>query len=209
MKTSRTGKIARMPTRIRAEVNRRLDENEGCAKILAWLHQQPEALRILDEYFKEEPATPQNLSEWRAGGYQDYLRQREEIERTKELADYALQLGAAAGGSLPDGSAAIAGGKIMAEIEASSGEELAFNILALSKLRKTDLDKAALDLRRRELDQRDKSIDLERKKFQRATCELFIKWHDNQKAREVVESRATNNEKIELLGQAMFGEDWE
>ncbi len=110
---ARTGKIARMPVAIRNDVNRRLFENESGARIVAWINDQPEALKILDDYFGEEPVTPQNLSEWRKGGFQDWLRRREEVERIKDLSEYCLRLGDAAGGSISDGSAAILGGKIM------------------------------------------------------------------------------------------------
>ena len=206
---ARTGKIARMPVAIRNEVNRRLLENESAAKILAWLHQQPEALRVLDEYFKEEPATPQNLSEWRAGGFQDWLARREQIENTKDLAEYALKLGAAAGGNITDGSAAIAGGRIMAELETASGEDLAFKILALAKLRTTDQNKEILALRRKALDQRDEVIALAKKKFQRQTPELFLKWYDDKRVKDIVESRASNSEKLEQLGQTLFGDEWQ
>jgi hypothetical protein len=47
---------------------------------------------------------------------------------------------------------------------------------------------------------------LDEKKFQRETCELFLKWWADQQARDVVESKATNSEKIERLRQLMFSD---
>ena len=41
------------------------------------------------------------------------------------------------------------------------------------------------------------------------TCEAFLKWFADKRAREIVEGSGSNAEKIERLGQAMFGEDWE
>jgi hypothetical protein len=49
---------------------------------------------------------------------------------------------------------------------------------------------------------------LDRQKFQRETCELFVKWCENERAKEIANSSATNAEKIEQLGELMFGESW-
>lgn len=204
----RKGKIGRLPVAIRNEVNRRLFENESGAKIITWLNAQPDVLRVLDEYFGEEPITPQNLSEWRKGGYQDWLRRREEVERIKDLAEFSLKLGEAAGGSVSDGSAAILGGRIMAEIEAAAGYTPE-QIEAVAMLRKGDHDRVKLQQSAQSIELKRKEVALDEKRFQRTTCELFIKWADDKKVKEVIESRATNAEKIEKLGQAIFGEDWE
>jgi hypothetical protein len=51
-------------------------------------------------------------------------------------------------------------------------------------------------------------LELNRQKFQRDTCELFLKWFEDKRAKEVLASSASNSDKIEQLGQLMFGEDW-
>lgn len=51
-------------------------------------------------------------------------------------------------------------------------------------------------------------MELEREKFQRDTCELFLKWYSDEQARTIAGSTQTNSEKIERLGQLMFGEEW-
>lgn len=51
--------------------------------------------------------------------------------------------------------------------------------------------------------------ELERQKFQRQTCELFVKWAADQRAKDISSSSSTNAEKIEALGQLMFGESWQ
>lgn len=51
-------------------------------------------------------------------------------------------------------------------------------------------------------------LDLDRQKFRRETAELFLKWSEDQRAREIAGSGATNAEKIERLGQLMFGATW-
>ncbi|HWY76868.1 MAG TPA: hypothetical protein VN281_14700 [Verrucomicrobiae bacterium] len=50
--------------------------------------------------------------------------------------------------------------------------------------------------------------DRERKQFQRETAELFIKWYADKEAAKVASSSMPNAEKLEKLGQIMFGEDW-
>jgi hypothetical protein len=203
------GKIGRLPVAIRNEVNRRLHENEVGTGILEWLNAEPRVLEVLDKYFHEQPISPQNLSEWRQGGYQDWLKRQEEVERLKDLSDHALRLGQAAGGNISDGSAAIAGGRLMATLEGLEGKELADAIYALSALRMGDQEKEKIQIRREVLRQREEIIDLKRKEFQRKTCELLIKYSEDKRAKDILESRASNSEKIEQLGQAIFGEDWE
>lgn len=203
------GKIGRLPLSVRNEVNRRLLENEPGPRILKWLNADPAVLEILDRYFHEQPISAQNLSEWRLGGYQDWLKRQEEVERLKDLSDYALRLGTAAGGNIADGSAAIAGGRLMAELEGLAGKELADAIYALSALRAGDLDKQRIGLAGQRLEQRERIVRLAEKKFQRDTCALFLKWAKDDRAKKIIESRASNSEKIEQLGQAIFGEDWE
>jgi len=60
----------------------------------------------------------------------------------------------------------------------------------------------------RQLAQKDQDLKLAREKFQRDTCELFLKWQNDERAKAIAGSNATNAEKIEQLGLAMFGEDW-
>jgi hypothetical protein len=49
---------------------------------------------------------------------------------------------------------------------------------------------------------------LDRQRFRRQTCELFIQWFEDQRAKDVLEGEWSNAEKIEQLGRQMFGEDW-
>jgi hypothetical protein len=55
--------------------------------------------------------------------------------------------------------------------------------------------------------QRDR-LALDRQRFRRQTCELFIQWFEDQRAKDVLEGEWSNAEKIEQLGRQMFGEDW-
>ena len=52
-------------------------------------------------------------------------------------------------------------------------------------------------------------LSLSERKFQRETCDLFLKWQEDQRAREIAAGGGTHSEKIEALGRAMFGDTWE
>lgn len=81
--------------------------------------------------------------------------------------------------------------------------------LALKSARdKAELEKQKLALRDRAENRHDGKLALETKKFQRETCELWLKWSEDQRAKDIASSPVTNSEKIEMLGQLMFGEDW-
>lgn len=60
----------------------------------------------------------------------------------------------------------------------------------------------------RSLSQKDEQIKLAERKFQRDTCALFLKWFDVEAAKKIATSGLSNKEKIDQLGLAMFGEDW-
>lgn len=206
--TAHTGKIGRCPPHIRDEVNRRLLNGEPASKILPWLNSQEEVLRVLDEHFREEPVTPQNLSEWRKGGYAAWLKRRERLANLKELSTYAATLGEAAGGNATDGSAAILGGRILERIETALEENDDATIAALVKplvlLRSTDLEARKARQRERLLDQKERQVALSEKQFELRSCELFVKWAEDKRAIEIAASKDKSDVKIERLRQLMF-----
>lgn len=103
---TRTGKIARLPHSIREELNRRLADGIHGATLLFWLNSLPEVQAILTAHFRGKPVSKQNLSEWRHGGFSEWLSCRdfhsrlqkfavaaEEIEETGgPMADHAARL---------------------------------------------------------------------------------------------------------------------
>lgn len=88
MKT-RTGKIARLPRLIREELNVRLANGEPAQTILAWLNALPEVRAILTAQFDGRDITDQNLSEWRQGGYEDWVAHQTTREWVDHLVDYS------------------------------------------------------------------------------------------------------------------------
>lgn len=83
---ARIGKIARLPAAVREELNRRLHNAAFGKELVDWLNALPEVQRILAERFVGQPISKQNLSEWRQGGFQDWLREQARRERIRELA---------------------------------------------------------------------------------------------------------------------------
>ena len=84
MKT-RTGKIARLPKNIRDQLNHRLQNGQQGPEILAWLNALPTVHRVLRAHFAGQPILQQNLSQWRQGGYADWLRHQETQAGTRWL----------------------------------------------------------------------------------------------------------------------------
>jgi hypothetical protein len=64
------------------------------------------------------------------------------------------------------------------------------------------------------LKSRDQDIDtaglaLQRKKFQRESCELFLKWFEDKRVSDIAGAKGLGSaEKVEQLGQLIFGEEW-
>jgi hypothetical protein len=52
-------------------------------------------------------------------------------------------------------------------------------------------------------------VALTRQKFQRETCELFIKWFVDEEAKKILSSNLPTADKTERLGQRLFGDLWQ
>jgi hypothetical protein len=92
------GKIGCLPKHVRAELNRRLDDGERGAAILAWLNGRPEVQTVLKESrFGGVPINGQNLSNWRQGGFVRWQRQQQELEFVRLLGEESGDINDAAG----------------------------------------------------------------------------------------------------------------
>jgi hypothetical protein len=95
---ARNGKIARLPLFIRNQLNQRLSEGESGVKLVEWLNDEAMLDLQKDAEGHRIPITEQNLSEWRSGGYQDWLRHEEARQFLKDMAEQAGELDTAADG---------------------------------------------------------------------------------------------------------------
>ncbi len=82
---SRNGKIARLPSGVREGLNYRLQDGELGAPLLEWLNGLPQVQEIIRKQFAGVPISKQNLSEWRSGGYQEWLRHEESVQEVEEF----------------------------------------------------------------------------------------------------------------------------
>ncbi len=202
---ARTGKIARLPQAIRLQLNQRLRDGQLGPQILPWLNALPEVRAILEAEFGNKDINAQNLSDWRNGGFVDWERSQDRVHGTRLLAEKALALAKEAGGNLSEGAAAIVSGRILEALEGLGPDASLEDIVGLSKtiaiLRAGDVDQAKLR-------QKDEELKLATQKFQRDTCELFLRWAADRRAADVASSNTSHTDKIEALGQLMLGDDW-
>lgn len=98
----RTGKIARLPHPIREQLNRLLLDGRWEKDILPWLNGLPDVRAIVDGIYGGEPISKQNLSNWRRGGFRDWLAQQQALEAVRLLGANAKELDEAASGQLAE-----------------------------------------------------------------------------------------------------------
>ena len=89
MNLTRNGKIARLPHELRQQLNHRLQDGEQGKKLVAWLNALPEVKAIVAAEFGGRRIREQNLSEWKQGGYREWLEQQEARELVEELGEDA------------------------------------------------------------------------------------------------------------------------
>jgi len=79
------GKIGRLPGAVREQLNQRLADGEPARTVLVWLNALPEVQSVLAAQFAGQPVSEPNLSRWRTGGYQLWLKERERRAVVREL----------------------------------------------------------------------------------------------------------------------------
>jgi hypothetical protein len=90
--STRNGKIARLPFEIREEINHRLMNNEPAKNIVTWLNCDSTVRLCLEQLFEGRPMTEQNISEWRQGGYEEWLAERSCLESICDLSERAARV---------------------------------------------------------------------------------------------------------------------
>jgi hypothetical protein len=83
----RNGKIAKLPNHIREELNSRLHNGESGVHVTEWLNGLPEVQATLDQHFGGRKIKQQNMTEWRQGGYAEWLHKRLAVPVSGEAAD--------------------------------------------------------------------------------------------------------------------------
>ena len=83
---ARIGKIARLPEAVRSQLNSRLQDNVEGKQIVQWLNSLPEVQKVLAKNFDGRPINEQNLTDWRQGGYEEWLARQDILAQAAELA---------------------------------------------------------------------------------------------------------------------------
>ena len=114
MMKSRNGKIARLPRGIREQLNCRLQNGEQGRPLVAWLNVLPAVRAVVAAEFDGKPVREQNLSEWRKGGYREWLLQQEAMEAVCRVKADAAALRGQAGDLTDDIALLVASRYLMA-----------------------------------------------------------------------------------------------
>ncbi len=205
----RVGKIAHLSAEARDEINRRLFNGEVGRTLCA---------AVNDQFGLKGGAaiTEKNLSEWRAGGYQDYLDERKDhrrhIDDMRVIADFSAEM-AQAGVGVAEGAVAFAGGKIMGQIETMAPEKIAGVCKAIASLRGVEIDSLKARQKDRELaqrdraqDQEDRKIRLQEEKVQIATAEALLRHAKSPEVQAIVNSKTTPKAvKVSSLRDIIYG----
>jgi hypothetical protein len=176
---TRNGKIARLSRTIRDSLNRRLQDGEPGIRLVAWINGLPDTQRVLATDFGGRKISEQNLSEWKAGGYRDWLARQETLSQARELAADANELTAATDGRLTDHLATVLAARYAVALAGWSGEvtdEFRRKLSLLHglcqdivELRRGDHSGARLNLEQEQLEQK-------REKTEEEVLERFKRW---------------------------------
>ena len=142
---TRNGKIARLPYKIRLQLNLRLEDGASGVEVVAWLNKQWQVKDVMKELFAGRPINEQNLTEWKQGGFLEWQKRQEGMELARDLADNADEMAEVANGPISDKLASLLIAKYMTMIKTlntDSGEapgdwkllrELCSDLVALRK----------------------------------------------------------------------------
>ncbi len=206
MKT-RTGKIARLPRLIRNELNQRLDDGVEGKKLVCWLNRMPEVRAVMKESFEGKPVTEQNLSEWKAGGFAEWMGRQEALEQARELGEEAEDLRSVLGqgqSSFPEHLSTVLALRyagVLKEWKGEASEEMTKQLRLLHGLSHDVARLARVGLERQR-------VELTREKSQAELVELFSEWMEIPAVREVVcEDYVSVADRKRVLGQRLGQEE--
>lgn len=192
---TRRGKIARLPRAVREELNRRLQNGEASTHLLAWLNDHPETKRVLAEGFAGREINEPNLSEWRTGGYQEWLTRQEALEQARDLKADAREMAAATDGGLTDHLATVLTLRYASVLANGKGPLSGKARRELNILRTLCHD--VVELRRGDqhgfrLSMEQERLNRQREKSEVEVWEQFERWVANPEVREWLERNKNN-----------------
>jgi hypothetical protein len=211
-KRALVGKIARLPKPIREELNRRLDDGEPGSRILPWLNELPAVKKVLVTQFAGALINSQNLSNWRSGGYQRWLRKQERLEEIKSLAEEAREC-SHAGNGLARGAAAIVAAGILKKLDTMTPAECTVEewekmSRAVTRLSKVEQDEKRLKHDQRRLQLQDEKLTLDWDKYMRKDVGLIQQALKDEQIKAIQALPIDNHAKIEMIGRRKWKDMW-
>jgi hypothetical protein len=180
---TRDAKITRLPTFIREQLNRRLQNSETGREITGWLNALPEVMELLAAEFGGVPISEANLVSWKLGGYRIWEGRQETLEAVAQFGADAAELTEAAGGNLADQVALCLTARIAVALrQPAAGEIDAAGQLRrlrqlcsdLVALRRGDQNAQRLRIEREKLDRQMKTFETEEAARQKQSAKANI-----------------------------------
>jgi hypothetical protein len=205
---TRHGKIARLPRAVREELNERLDNGESGVHLAKWLNGLKEVKTVLRENFGGRSIRPQNLSEWKCGGFREWQARQEAVEQAREMSAQAKELLEATEYKFSDYLATVLAAryaKVLSGWDGRVTEEFSTQLRAMrsmcldvAELRRGDHGRERVALEGRRLNQN-------RERTDREVYEMFKRWAFQPAVRDCLcQAWETPEEKEERL-EEIFG----
>jgi hypothetical protein len=208
------GKIARLPLKIREQLNRRLGNGEPASVILPWVNGLPPVKKILAAYFGGAAINEPNLTAWRHGGFERWLEKQELMAEVRGMAEEAEEWSQATGGGLIRGVARMAAMKlfkVLQEIPAEqrSAADLVKIGYTIAALQNAEQDNEWLEHDKRRVALTNERLTLHWDIHQRDTVAVAERVLDDAIAKKIRKSPYSNEQKRELMGHQIFGHLWQ
>ena len=188
-------KILRLPFADRMAFNAMVRDGYAGKALIQWLseHGVP-------------GVSPANLTKYKhSPAYRAWMSEETLVSRDQQKAENAMQLAAAIGGSCSDRLKGILAGSLYKSMPDASSDDLKPMVNALRAI--TDAER--LEIERRADERKDRALAMQEAKFRRDSCELFEKWYSDKHVADIMSNPSISGEqRTELLGRQLFGEDW-
>jgi hypothetical protein len=207
MNLTHNGKIGRLPKAVQEQLNHHLENGEKGRGLAVWLNALPEVQAVLAAEFDGKPIREQNLSEWRKGGYKNWLWRQEALEMARDMATETGELQPDGAAPLTDQMAGwvtvrylLAVRKLVeksddGEIDLKTLRELCHDVVAV---RRGDHSAARLKMEQERLER-------EREKTEEEVVAHFQRWLKNPAVRDLICQDYVSPEERERRLREIFG----
>lgn len=213
---ARKGKIAGLPREIREELNERLADGQQGPVILPWLNGLAEvrgrlAARARADSGEVAEITDGNLSEWRAGGYQEWCQDA----KVRNMAHFVTRLADASGQPPESLLRKVWTGKMLEIVEAMETEETLVDEEGADAGRGVNqrflqaggiiATVSSAAQREREHTDKTRQTDLKLGLEKIKVARTFVKFVDDARALELAEAAKTDDRRLPELADYLLG----